>query len=259
MGGSHAAGELHAHGTLLWIDARSKIACMFGVVGAAVSTPPKAWQAFAAYGGLLLLFGLIGRVPWLILAKRLVVVLPFLLLVLVFVPFMKPDFSHGEHWVPVLGFRLSSHGVEVVRTVAFKSLTCVCALMLLSATTSFQSLLRGFERLHVPRVFIEIVAFAWRYLFVLRDEAQRMLRARDARAWHGRWLWQAWVIGLMIGSLFLRAYERAERVFQSMEARGYHGHSHTYHDKPMSRPDWGLIVLFAVSLTIIRVWAWQMH
>jgi cobalt/nickel transport system permease protein len=146
-----------------------------------------------------------------------------------------------------------------MQNVAFKSLTSVCALMLLSATTSFQSLLRGFERLHVPRVFVEIVAFAWRYLFVLREEAQRMLRARDARAWHARWFWQAWVIGLMVGSLFLRAYERAERVYQAMKARGYHGHSHTYFDKPLSRPDWGLMVMFGVALTVIRVWAWQMH
>ncbi|MCB9894902.1 MAG: cobalt ECF transporter T component CbiQ [Planctomycetes bacterium] len=259
MGGSHAAGELHAHGTLLWIDARAKILCMFAVVFVAISTPPKAWQAFAGYGALLVLFGLIGRVPWWILAKRFVVVLPFILLVLVFLPFMKPDTARGEYWVSVFGFRMSSRALVVLQNVAFKSLTSVFAMMLLSATTSFQSLLRGFERLYVPRVFIEIVGFAWRYLFVLREEAQRMLRARDARAWRGRWLWQAWVVGLMVGSLFLRAYERAERVYQSMKARGYHGDSHTYFDKPLSKPDWGLIALFTVALTMIRIWAWQIH
>jgi cobalt/nickel transport system permease protein len=258
VSGSHPRGLPAADGPLAALDARAKILCMLGVVLAAVSTPAEAGPAFAAYAGLLLLFGLAGRVPWLALLRRLAVVLPFLLLVLVFLPFLRPDPSRGEHWVHVLGLSMSSHAVAVLRNVLFKSLTCVTALMLLSATTTFPSLLRGFERLRVPQVFVETVAFAWRYLFVLRDEARRMLRARDARAWRGRWLWQARVIGLMIGSLFLRAYERAERVYHAMKARGYHGHAHTYFDKPMAPPDWGVIALFAAALAAIRMWAWRM-
>jgi cobalt/nickel transport system permease protein len=259
MYASHAAGDVGAPYGLRWLDARAKIVCMLAVVFVAVSTPPEAWQAFVAYGGLLVLFGMVGRVPWFRLGRRLVIVLPFILLVLVFLPFMRPDFSQGEHWVKVLGIRVSSHSLLVIQNVLLKSTTSLCALMLLSATTSFQSLLRGFERLRVPQVFVETVAFAWRYLFVLREEAQRMLRARDARAWRGRWLWQAWTIGLMIGTLFVRSYERAERVYQAMKARGYHGHSHTYFDRPLSRPDWAVMALFAVSLTIIRMWACQTY
>ncbi|MCA8936499.1 MAG: cobalt ECF transporter T component CbiQ [Planctomycetes bacterium] len=257
MTGSHTAGELHAHGTLLWLDARAKIVSLFAVVFVAVSTPARAWQAFVVYWVLLTLYALAGMIPPRQILRRLLVVIPFLLLVLVFLPFMKPDFSRGEYWVSVGGFLMSSRSVDVLANVSTKSLTSVYALILLSASTPFGDMLRGFERLRVPAVFVETVAFAWRYLFVLRDEAQRMLRARDARAWRGRWVWQVWVIGLMIGSLFLRAFERAERVYQAMKARGYHGHSHTYFDKSMTRPDYGLVVMFAVVLAATRIWVWR--
>lgn len=259
MTGSHAAGELHSHGTMLWLDARAKILALIGMVFVVVSTPASAWQAFVAYWVLLLLYGLAGRVPPLLIARRLIVVLPFVLLVVILLPFIRPDVSKGEYWVNVAGMHLSSGGLNTVYNVVLKSLTSVCALMMLSATTSFPDLMRGFERLWIPRIFIEIVAFAWRYLYVFRDEALRMKRARDARAWRGRWLWQAWTIGLMIGSLFLRAYERAERVYHAMKARGYEGQTHSAKPRQMARPDWGLIMLFAVSLTIIRLWVWQTH
>lgn len=257
MTGSHAAGELHAHGALLWLDARAKIVSLFAVVFVAISTPATAWQAFAAYWVLLTLYALAGTIPPVQILRRLIVVIPFVLLVLLVVPLREPDFNRGEYWVDVAGFNLSSGGLDAMTGVALKSLTSVYALILLSATTPFNDMLRGFERLYVPKVFVEIVSFAWRYLFVLRDEAQRMLRARDARAWRGRWLWQAWVIGLMVGSLFLRSYERAERVFHAMKARGYHGRSHVHFDRSMTRPDWGLIALFAVVLAATRTWVWQ--
>lgn len=258
MGGSHAAGELHAHGALLWLDARAKIIALIGLVFVAVSTPPTAWQAFAGYAGLLVLYGLAGSVPWLIVARRMVVVVPFVLLVLVFVPFMEPDFSRGQHWVMLWGFKISSHALLMIQNVLLKSSISVFAVALLTSTTNFPDLLRGFQRLYVPTILVEITALAWRYIFVLREETQRMLRARDARAWHARFAWQTWALGLMIGTLFLRTYERAERVYHAMKARGYQGQLQARTARPMARPDWGLIVLFVVVACGIRLWAWKM-
>lgn len=258
MGGSHAAGELHGHGALLWLDPRAKIIALIGLIFVAVSTPPDKWQAFAGYAGLLALYGLAGGVPWLIVARRMVVVIPFVVLVLVFVPFMEPDFSRGEHWVLVWKFKLSSRALLVIQNVLLKSAISVFAVALLTSTTNFPDLLRGFQRLYVPTIFVEIVALAWRYIFVLREETQRMLRARDARAWHARFAWQTWALGLMIGTLFLRTYERAERVYHAMKARGYQGQLYARATRRMAQPDWGLLVLFTVVAAGIRVWAWKM-
>ena len=70
---------------------------------------------------------------------------------------------------------------------------------------------------------VMLASFAYRYIFVLVDEAERMERARDSRCYGGRWLWHAKVIGQMIGTLFLRSYERAERVYVAMVSRGFDG------------------------------------
>lgn len=205
------------------IDARCKILVLLGVVLAAVSTPVDAWWIFPGYWAALLVLGLAGRVPARFALARLTIVLPFTLFVLVFVPFRAPDFGMGERWVDVGFLRFSSGGLRIVAGVLLKSATSVAALVVLAATTPFAELLQGFRRLGVPAVFVEITSFAWRYLAVLGEEAQRMVRARDMRAWRGRWLWQAWVVGTMVGHLFLRAFERAERIHQAMLARGYDG------------------------------------
>jgi cobalt/nickel transport system permease protein len=107
--------------------------------------------------------------------------------------------------------------------VLVKSCMAITAMILLSATTPFPNLLHALERLRVPRIFVMLASFAYRYLFVLVDEAERMERARDSRCYTGRWLWHAGVVGQTIGMLFLRSYERAERVYAAMVSRGFTG------------------------------------
>jgi len=96
--------------------------------------------------------------------------------------------------------------------------------------TPFADLLRAMRRLGLPALLVAVMAMMYRYLFVLVDEAQRLIRAREARSAAsasgraGRTMaWRATVAGRMIGTLFLRTYERSERIYQAMLARGYQG------------------------------------
>jgi cobalt/nickel transport system permease protein len=111
----------------------------------------------------------------------------------------------------------------VLWNVTIKSTVSVLAIILLSSTTPFPEMLKGMERLRVPHLLTTLLSFMYRYIFVLMDELQRMRRARDSRGWRGKWLWQVKVIGHMIAALFLRSYERGERVYAAMLARGYDG------------------------------------
>jgi len=79
----------------------------------------------------------------------------------------------------------------------------------------------------MPRVMVMILSFMYRYIFVLVDEAMRMRQARDSRNFGGSRLWQMRTIGNMIGTLFIRSYERGERVYAAMLARGFDGQSRT--------------------------------
>jgi cobalt/nickel transport system permease protein len=79
----------------------------------------------------------------------------------------------------------------------------------------------------MPRVMVMLLSFMYRYIFVLTDEAMRLKRARDSRNFGGSNWWQIKTVGRMISTLFLRSYERGERVYVAMLARGYDGHSRT--------------------------------
>ena len=95
--------------------------------------------------------------------------------------------------------------------------------LVLAATTPVTELLTGLERLQVPRVLVAIAGFMVRYLDVIAGESARMRIARLSRGYDPRWLWQARAVAASAGTLFVRSYERGERVHLAMCARGYGG------------------------------------
>jgi cobalt/nickel transport system permease protein len=99
----------------------------------------------------------------------------------------------------------------------------VLAATLLAATTEPRSLLRGLERLRLPQVLVQILMFMIRYADVVGGELRRMRVARESRGFQARHLGALRVLGTAAGSLFIRSYERGERVHLAMLSRGYSG------------------------------------
>ena len=132
--------------------------------------------------------------------------------------------------------------------------------ILLTATTQFPDLMHALRHLRVPHVLVAVISFTYRYLFVLTDEAVRLMRARQARSAKpikgkggGSIVWRARVTGYMVGQLFLRSYERSERIYNAMVARGYQGHYLTLNPHVMTPNDWLLGILAGVTLGIIQL------
>jgi cobalt/nickel transport system permease protein len=136
---------------------------------------------------------------------------------------MKKDEIGGGYNLGFGGFSVSQNGLWILWNVIIKSSLGVFSIILLSSTTSFSQLIKGMERLRSPKIFTILTSFMYRYSFILIDEMQRMKRARDSRCFGGRWFWQSKVIGHMVGTLFLRSFQRGERVYLAMLSRGYHG------------------------------------
>lgn len=135
--------------------------------------------------------------------------------------------------------------------------------ILLVAVTPFPDLIHALEHLRVPRVLTTIISFLYRYLFVLTDEVFRLLRAREARSAglpgrpQGRSiLWRAQVAGHMAGQLFLRSYERSERIYNAMLSRGYTGQLRTIHAHTMRRRDWLALMFTLFTLAITQLTGW---
>jgi cobalt/nickel transport system permease protein len=232
------------------LDPRAKLVGCIALIVICVTTPSNLYAAFAAYLGLEIALVLLSRLPWRHVLKRMLVVLPFILAVAVFLPF----FNKGGGSYNLGPVTVSAHGLLVLWNVAAKSTVSVLAVILLSSTTPFPELLKGMEKLKVPHLLTTIMSFMYRYIFVLMDEMQRMRRARDSRGWSGKWLWQAKVIGHMIAALFLRSYERGERVYAAMLARGYDGGVRTIYLYDFGVMELGftaLVILFPLAARLI--------
>ncbi len=182
-----------------------------------VATPDHWFAAFGAY--LLVLLGVVAlsQVPPTYLLKRMVVEVPFVVFALV-LPFV----AYGEQ-VEVLGLSLSRPGLLAAFGILATATLGVLASLTLAATTEPQALLAGLQRLRVPSLLVQIMAFMVRYLDVVTGEMQRMRVARESRGFSARDPRQWPVIARSTGALFIRSYERGERVHLAMLSRGYTG------------------------------------
>jgi len=184
---------------------------------AVVATPREAFWAFGGYALLLAAVAAAARVPFGWLAKRSLIEVPFVALA-VLLPFLASDDRFT-----VLGMELSRDGLYGGWNILAKGTLGVLASLLLAATTTMRDLIVGLDRLHCPQVLTQIAAFMLRYLDVLSGEARRMRVARLSRGDDPRFLWQLRGFATGVGALFLRAFERGERVYLAMLSRGYGG------------------------------------
>lgn len=155
-----------------------------------------------------------------------------------------------------LDLTISAEGLRRFLTIMLGSWLSVQVALLLAFTTPFHDLIDALRELHLPRILVSIISFMYRYLAVLGDEGSRMLRARDARSGArdgsagGSIRWRATVTGRMVGSLFLRAYERSERIYAAMQARGFEGEFRHLRARPLLRIEYArLFVLLAMLAT----------
>ncbi|MBI3737158.1 hypothetical protein HY256_11695, partial [Candidatus Sumerlaeota bacterium] len=141
----------------------------------------------------------------------------------IFIPFVRCDPAANSNVLSIAGTCLSCQGLTLYGSMISKSLIALLVILLLTATTPFPAILRALDDLGVPAIPISIWSLAYRYLFILGDDLRRMKRALDSRGWVGARLRDSRALGWMIGGLFLRAFERGERIHLAMLSRGFEG------------------------------------
>lgn len=232
------------------LDARAKIVGFIGFAVVVVSTPARAVWAFAVYAAVLVFLVGLARLGAGHVLKRLLVVIPFVILVAVFLPFFDRAGAGGYS----LGIgNVTSDGLLVLWNAAAKAVLGVLSMILLASTTAFPDMLAGFRRLRVPQVFVLIVSFMYRYSFVFREELHRMRRAMVSRNYRARWLWNVPTLGRMLGSLFLRSFNRGERVYVAMVSRGYEGTIGLDSSGVFGRAEIVFVALLAATMAATRV------
>jgi cobalt/nickel transport system permease protein len=184
------------------LPAGLKLAAALATVVVTATLPVGAWSAFGVVAGLLVVIAALSRIPPRFVLWRLVMLEPLAL---------------GVAGLAIL----QPSGGRIFASMVAKTTLCLLAMILLSNTTPFSALLGVMRRARVPALLVSTLALMYRYLFVLTDEAQRMRRARVSRTFRpGRW-WTWTTLATVIGQLFVRSTERAERISAALAARGW--------------------------------------
>lgn len=220
------------------LDPRVKILSTFSYIILVVLTPPGEFSKFFAYAFLIFILIFLSHIPFSYVVKRSFVVFPFVLVVAVTVPFYdKPLHKYDK--------------LLLIWNVLIKSWLAVISMIVLTSTTRFPLLLKGFEGLKVPKLFIMLISFMYRYIFVLIDEAKRLERARDSRYFGGKIIRQIKAFANIVGVLFIKTYNRAERVYQSMISRGFDGSIKTINNLRFSMKDLAFSIIFLLVILIV--------
>lgn len=244
------------------LDPRVKVVITIAFILSNALLPDGAWLAFGLSWLLLLLANALSNLGLAFTFKRSFVALPFALVavtVLFSIPGTPLTTFHFLFW----NFTITDMGLLRFESILLRSWLSVQMAILLVATARFPDLIHAFEHLRVPPILTTIIAFLYRYLFVLADEVFRLLRARESRSAGlpaaaagqrsgGSVAWRATVAGNMAGQLFLRSYERSDRVYNAMLARGYDGHLRTINPHVLRRVDYLTLAVVLFLILIIQ-------
>jgi len=217
------------------LDPRIRIAGVFIFILILVLTSITNLYAFIGYILITGVFMYLTQAPAMYYLKRLALAVPILLLV-TFSAFFYPE-----------------NGVLIFLNAFSKGLIAISALSALSACTPFREITSTLQGIGIPSVFVMTLELAHRYIYVLVNEVARMKRARDSRLFGGKWIWHSKVIGQMIGVLFLRTLERAERVHGAMLSRGWDGTSNKNSPDSLRAVEYAGLMGFTLALACLAI------
>jgi cobalt/nickel transport system permease protein len=232
------------------LPAHVKVVAVLGFVIAVVSTPGRAELAFLVYAGALVVATVVAGIGPRFVARGLLIELPFVVFAA-----LLPFLAGGEQ-VDALGLSLSREGLADAGTLLAKATLGVWTSMLLAGTTRPQELVAGLQRLRLPRLLVETLSFMVRYLDVVADDLRRMRIARDSRAFSARGPRHWGVLASTAGALFVRSYERGERVHLAMLSRCYTGRLVLHNDRPATRREWLTGALLPAVGVAVAIAAW---
>lgn len=243
------------------LDPRVKFVLTLAFIFTTALTPMGAWPVYVLLFSMVLSVEMLSELGVGYVLKRASLALPFALAALPVLVTVKG--------APILAapigpwtLTVTLEGVERFVGIAVKSWLSVQMAIVLASSTSFPDLLVAMRAVRIPRLLVAIVGLAWRYLFVMADEALRLMRAREARSGHpaqpgakvgGSIAWRGRVTGGMAGNLFLRSFERADRIYAAMLSRGYDGEVRLLPLSPVTPGQWIVLALGLVTLALLVV------
>lgn len=253
MGSGHAHKLYrHGHSPVHGLPPHCKLAAAFAFVVVVVSTPREAVWAFGLYAVLIAAATAVARIPAGFLLRRLLIEVPFVAFAV-----LMPFVAQGGR-VDFLGMSLSVSGLWGAWNVLAKGTLGVAASVLLASTTELRALLLGLQRLKLPPLLVQIASFMIRYGDVITDELRRMSIARRSRGFEASGIRHWGVLAKTAGALFIRSYERGERVYLAMVSRGYAGSMPVIDEVAATRAQWAYAATLPVTALAVCLMGWTL-
>ena len=227
------------------LEPRAKVIATLLYLLAVVSLPKYEVAELVPFFLFPVLLMTLGGIPTRFILKKVLIVSPFALLIGIFNPLLD------TRTVAVIAGAPVSAGLLSFFSILLKFALTVSTTLLLIATTSFPGICNAFRRLGVPSLFVSQLLFLYRYLFVLLEEAMRIIRARDMRSFGTRGT-DMKVFARLVGILFLRTVDRGERIYEAMLSRGFKGDVPTLKRSRMATADLAFLAAAIAFLGVFR-------
>jgi cobalt/nickel transport system permease protein len=252
----HDVGErlyLHRHSPIHSLPAQPKILASLAFIIVVISTPITNWPAFVAYFAIIIATTQVAQLPLKTVATRSVIEVPF-----IFFAILMPFFGKGNT-IDIGPFTLYEDGLLAGTAIVAKGTLGILVAINLSATTTARQLLRGLELLKLPAMMVQIASFMLRYVNVVNDEMERMKVARESRGFQATGVKHWRILATAASALFIRSYERGERVHLAMLSRGFDGTVPSLENHTPTKQNWllalalpGLALLTFVITSVLR-------
>jgi cobalt/nickel transport system permease protein len=208
-------------------------------------------QGFAtAAGGLGLgvILLLAARLPLGLIGRRLLLVNGFIGFLWLTLPLTYP----GETLFTLGPLTVSRAGVLLAGLITLKTNAIIMIFISLLATSSVADLGHAMARLHLPDKLCLLLLFSYRYIFVINQEYQRLVRAAKLRGFKpGTNLHTYRTFAHLFGMTLVKSWNRAERVRQAMMLRGFKGRFYTLDERRAESRDFLLLGLLSLAATAL--------
>ena len=234
-------------GVLQKIDPRVKLCSFMTLVVSAVAV--RTLISLFILSSMIIVLCVLSRIPIRFFLLRATIFIPlFAGLIALPLPFITPGTPLARFAFGLLVVRISSEGVYKAALFTFRVWVCVASSVLLISTTKFHELIHGMEKLRLPRMLVLMMSVTYRFIFLFVNEAYRMVLAMESRTVkRPRWRDTVRLLASIMATLFIRSYERGERVYFAMTARGYTGTIRSLNEMKLRWRD----VIFTVAFLLI--------
>lgn len=234
------------------IDPRVKIITLVTFLLFIIFTRPTSFITFELYGILVFTLIRLSKIPVGFIFKRSLAIIPFVLVIAMFIPFFKKGQVAGSYSFGTFQVSVTYEGLMILWNALIKAYLSILCMILIVVSTKLSDLLKALENLKCPKLMTMILSFMYRYIYVLADELMRMKRAKDSRTIGGKKWFHIKALSHMLGVLFIRAYERGERVYLAVCSRGFNGQIKTLQDFKLNKIDFCFLLTITMLLIVIR-------